>query len=101
MKKEWQSWIDNKVTSICKSRGIPRERVIRARWVLVWKKSSDPDDRSKTPKARLVLVGWQDPELGKIATDSPTLKKESKNLILQFVPQRNGEFGEQISKPHS
>ena len=84
MKKEWQSWIDNKVTSICKSRGIPRERVIRARWVLVWKKSSDPDDRSKTPKARLVLVGWQDPELGKIATDSPTLKKESKNLILSI-----------------
>ena len=84
MKKEWQSWIDNKVTSLCKSRGIPRERVIRARWVLVWKKSSDPDDRSKTPKARLVLVGWQDPELGKIATDSPTLRKESKNLILSI-----------------
>eukprot|EP00438_Fugacium_kawagutii_P033822 Skav235831 [mRNA] locus=scaffold1931:222076:230114:- [translate_table: standard] len=84
MKKEWQSWIDNKVTSICKSRGIPRERVIRARWVLVWKKSSDPDVTTKTPKARLVLVGWQDPELGKVATDSPTLKKESKNLILSI-----------------
>ena len=68
MQKEWQSWIDNKVTSICSSRGISRDRIIRARWVLVWKKSSDPDDRSKTPKARLVLVGW---ELGQIATDSP------------------------------
>ena len=88
MKKEWQSWIDNKVTSLCKSRGIPRERVIRARWVLVWKKSSDPDNREKTPKARLVLVGWQDPELGHIATDSPTLKKESKNLILSICAAR-------------
>ena len=84
MKKEWQSWIDNKVTSLCHSRGIPRERIIRARWVLVWKKSSDPGNPSQTPKARLVLVGWQDPELGRIKTDSPTLRKESKNLILSI-----------------
>ena len=49
---------------------------------MVWKKSSDPDDRSRTPKARLVLVGWQDPELGHIQTDSPTLRKETKHLIL-------------------
>ena len=34
MQKEWQSWIDNKVTSLCKARGIPTERIIRARWVL-------------------------------------------------------------------
>ena len=36
------------------------------------------------PKARLVLVGWQDPCLGQIATDSPTLKKKSKNLVLSI-----------------
>ena len=63
MQKEWNSWIENKVTSLCKSKGIDPDRIIRARWVLVWKKSSDPDDKGKTPKARLVLVGWQDPEL--------------------------------------
>ena len=84
MQKEWQSWIDNKVTSLCKARGIPTERIIRARWVLVWKKSSDPDITSKTPKARLVLVGWQDPDLGKVATDSPTLRKETKHLVLSI-----------------
>ena len=84
MQKEWQSWVDNRVTSLCKSRGIDPDRIIKARWVLTWKKSSDPDDRSKTPKARLVLIGWQDPELGKIATDSPTLRKESKHLILSL-----------------
>ena len=88
MKKEWNSWIDNKVTSVCKSRGISPDRIIRARWVLVWKKSSDPDVDTRTPKARLVLVGWQDPELGKIATDSPTLRKESKGLILSICASR-------------
>ena len=82
MKREWNSWIENKVTSLCKAKGIPTDRIIRARWVLVWKKSSDPDVTSKTPKARLVLVGWQDPELGRIATDSPTLRKDTKHLFL-------------------
>ena len=84
MKKEWNSWIENKVTSLCKTRGVPIDRIIKARWVLVWKKSSDPDDKTKTPKARLVLVGWQDPELGKIQTDSPTLRKETKHMILSI-----------------
>ena len=84
MQKESNSWIENKVTSLCKSKGIPTEKVIKARWVLTWKKSSDPDDRTKTPKARLVLVGWQDPDLGKIQTDSPTLRKETKHLILSL-----------------
>jgi hypothetical protein len=88
MQKEWNSWIENKVTSLCKRKGIPTERIIKARWVLVWKKSSDPDDRTKTPKARLVLVGWQDPELGRIATDSPTLRKETKHLILTICASR-------------
>ena len=84
MQKEWNSWIENKVISLCKARGIPYERIIRARWVLTWKKSSDPDIKEKTPKARLVLVGWQDPELGKVATDSPTLRKESKSIVLSI-----------------
>ena len=82
MHKEWQSWLENKVTTIAKSKGIPPSRIIGSRWVLTWKKSSDPDVQGVTPKARLVLVGFQDPGLGTIATDSPTLRKESKHIIL-------------------
>eukprot|EP00438_Fugacium_kawagutii_P028282 Skav227626 [mRNA] locus=C9358797:125:8101:- [translate_table: standard] len=97
MQKEWQSWIDNKVTSICKNRGIDPNKVIRARWVLTWKKSSDPDDRSRVPKARLVLIGWQDPNLGEIATDSPTLRKESKHLVLSICSAKKWKvFGADI-----
>ena len=88
MQKEWQSWVDNKVMSLCKSRGIDPNKIIKARWVLVWKKSSDPDVKTKTPKARLVLVGWQDPLLGQIATDSPTLRKESKSLVLSICASK-------------
>ena len=37
MQKEWNSWVENKVTTICKSKGISPERIMKARWVLVWK----------------------------------------------------------------
>ena len=84
MQKEWNSWIENKVSSLCKSKGISTEKVIKARWVLTWKKSSDPDDRTKTPRTRLVLVGCQDPDLGIIQADSPTLRKETRHLILSL-----------------
>ena len=60
MNKEWQSWLENKVTTIVKAREVLRVRVIGSRWVLTWKKSSDPDDQRVTSKTRLVLVGYQD-----------------------------------------
>ena len=88
MRKEWQSWLENKVTTIAKAKGVPKSRIIGSRWVLTWKKSSDPDDPDLTPKARLVLVGFQDPDLGKIATDSPTLRKESKHIILSICASK-------------
>ena len=93
MQKEWQSWVENRVMSLCKKRGVDPEKVIRARWVLVWKKSSDPDIKTKTPKARLVLVGWQDPMLGKTATDSPTLRKETKSVVLCVFRQEMETMG--------
>ena len=88
MKKEWQSWLENKVTTIAKGKGVPKSRIIGSRWVLTWKKSSDPDDRTLSAKARLVLVGFQDPDLGRIAIDSPTLRKESKHVILSICASK-------------
>ena len=35
-----------------------------------------------------MIVGWQDPDLGKVATDSPTLRKETKHLILSLCAAR-------------
>ena len=76
MSKEWQSWLENKVTTIVKARGIDRSRIIGSRWVLTWKTSADPDNKQVVPKARLVLVGYQDPDLGKIATTVlPSVRK--------------------------
>ena len=63
MAKEWQSWLENKVTMIVEAKGVDRARIIGSRWD-------------------------QDPDLGRIATDSPTLRKESKHLILSLCASK-------------
>ena len=39
---------------------------------------------SRRAKARLVILGYEDPNLTEIPRDSPTLQKESRSLILQY-----------------
>jgi hypothetical protein len=60
---------------------------MKMRFVLTWK--SDPDSPAgKKGKARLVVLGFQDPYLGKETTCSPTLNKRSKQMLLQMVVQK-------------
>ena len=51
---------------------------IRSRWVLRWKKYPDG---SKKVKARLVVKGFQDLDVKRIAVSSPTANKDSQRLI--------------------
>ena len=37
------------------------------------------------PKARLVILGYEDPQLESLARDSPTLGKDSRSLIFQYA----------------
>ena len=62
---ELQSWLD-------------QERVMRARWVLTWKSTGKA-------KARLCVLGFQDPDLTEVPHDSPTLSAASEALIMQWV----------------
>ena len=61
------------------------------RFVLTWKK--DPEEPSgKKAKARLVVLGFQDPHLGKENTCSPTLNRRSKQMLLQIVVQHGWQL---------
>ena len=51
---------------------------MRARWVLTWK----PNGKAK---ARLCVLGFQDPDLTEVSRDSPTLSATSEALIMQWV----------------
>ena len=102
-RREFGSWVTNKVLELATTKGIDPQRCVRSRWVLVFKKLSgerhqelrdnqnnSEDDKlqwlsvvrrsggSTTPqylqaKARLCVLGNLDPDLGHYKTWSPTL----------------------------
>ena len=80
--KEWQSWLDKEAVEIVKNRlNIPRTHILRSRWVLTWKVVGE----GKQAKARLCVLGFQDPRLTTLETSSPTLTADGEQLIVQWV----------------
>ena len=75
---ELQSWLDHRVFDLVKKKFVEQERVMRARWVLTWKSTGKA-------KARLCVLGFQDPDLTEMPRDSPTLSAASEALIMQWV----------------
>ena len=54
---------------------IPEHRIMRMRWVLTWKAETN------APKARLVVVGFEDPDLETIVSSSPTMSRRTRQLF--------------------
>ena len=62
---------------------IRTKRVISARWVLTWKKLETEDGIARwKAKARLVLRGFQDPDILNMKTASPTAGRTSRTMLL-------------------
>ena len=82
--KELQCWLDtDTVVAIMRDRIHP-SRVMSSRWILTWKEDiSQPNGRK--PKARLVVKGFQDPDIGILSSDSPTLTRDARMLLMQTV----------------
>ena len=75
---ELQSWLEHQVFYLVKKKFVDQERVMRARWVLPWKSAGKA-------KARLCVLGFQDPDLTEVHRDTPTLSAASEALIMQWV----------------
>ena len=88
--KEIRSWLSTEtVRKIARSQ-IPEEQILRSRWVLTWKPVEPTGGEENMgqkfkPKARLVILGYEDPQLESLARDSPTLGKDSRSLIFQYA----------------
>ena len=94
--KEVVSWLSTEtVRKIARSQ-IPEDQILRSRWVLTWKPLEKPVDQTDPitgetkqvthkPKARLVILGFEDPQLENLARDSPTMGRDSRSLIFQFA----------------
>jgi hypothetical protein len=90
---EIANWIQTETVSRVLRGQIPKEQILKCRWILTWKLLEDVNQdgimnkslRTHKPKARLVVLGYQDPNIEEIPRDSPTLSKTSRMLILQTL----------------
>lgn len=87
--KEINSWLSTETVRRISRNMIPEDQILRSRWVLTWK-PVDPteissDKPSVKPKARLVVLGFEDPQLDSLARDSPTMGRDSRTLLLQYA----------------
>eukprot|EP00435_Cladocopium_sp_Y103_P019649 s4451_g4.t1 len=85
--KELKCWLDtNTVKAIVKDRIHP-DQILSSRWILTWKEDQTSPSGRKA-KARLVVKGFQDPDIGILNSDSPTLTRDARMLLLQTVSSK-------------
>jgi len=84
--KEVNSWLSTETVRRIARSQIPQDQILRSRWVLTWKpiEESLNGDKHK-PKARLVILGYEDPHLESLARDSPTMGRDTRTLIMQYA----------------
>eukprot|EP00435_Cladocopium_sp_Y103_P009727 s850_g2.t1 len=86
--KELNCWLDtNTVKAIMRDKIHP-SRILASRWILTWKEDSNTASGRKA-KARLVVKGFQDPDIGVLNSDSPTLTRDARMLLLQTISSKN------------
>jgi hypothetical protein len=79
--KEVQAWIDHGTVKRVTKGTLSPEQVLRCRWILTWKNPA-PGSTERRAKARLVVLGFEDPGLQSEPNDAPTLSKDGKQLLL-------------------
>ena len=90
--KEVESWITTGTIAKILRNKLPVENIMRCRWILTWKEvdtagQEDQNPKHK-PKARLVVLGYEDPQVDSIPRDSPTMSKLARMLVLQYAASK-------------
>ncbi|CAE7691047.1 RE1 [Symbiodinium sp. CCMP2592] len=62
-----------------------RDQAVGMRWILTWKVR---EDGSLKPKARAVLLGYQDPGYEHRATTAPVMTRQTRQLMLQLAANK-------------
>ena len=88
--KEINNWLQTGTVERMFRHQLSPEQILRCRWIYVWKPIECPKEqkelgKNKKAKARLVVLGYLDPQLETIPRDSPTLGRTSKMMIAQVV----------------
>ncbi|CAL1146064.1 unnamed protein product [Cladocopium goreaui] len=95
--KEIGAWLKHGTVRKASKGKNPEEAIMRCRWLLTWK-SASPEDHPKDvsegrkAKARLIVVGYEDPGVGVVQNDSPTLTKDGRQMVVQQVSSHGWEL---------
>ena len=88
-KKEINQWLETGTVRKVLRDLIPTKNIMQCRWVHTWKELDEIDrkklGKNRKAKSRLVVMGFQDPDLEDIPRDSPTLQRDSRSLLLQLA----------------
>lgn len=91
----FQNMVREFATTEESTKAVQANRVITARWVLTWKRINE-DNPDEVPrykaKARLVLRGFEDPDLLSIKTAAPTTSRLARLFLLTVPIGINGNF---------
>lgn len=87
MRGELNSFLERDAVEIALREGIDPRKVLGMRWVLTWKPVQDENgsEVGKRPKARLIIRGYEDPNLLHLRRDSPTLAVQSRNTLFSLM----------------
>ena len=87
--KEIESWLATDTVRRILRNKVPEGQLLRSRWVLTWKALDAEDQKTlgmtRKAKARLVILGYEDPLIDTLPRDSPTLGRDSRMLALQCI----------------
>lgn len=90
--QEIDSWISTGTVAKILRHQLPLENIMRCRWILTWKSLDEEEQQSmgvhRKPKARLVVLGYEDPQIENIPRDSPTMSKLSRMFVLQTAASK-------------
>ena len=82
--KKIQCWLQTSAIKAVLRRSLNPDQILRSRWILTWK-PPEPGESQHRAKARLVVLGFQDPKLVEVMRDAPTLSREGRAIVLQSV----------------
>ena len=83
--------MEHAAVDVVEKHGIDPKRILGMRWILTWKPVMDDEgvQTGRKAKARLIIKGFEDPDLLKISRDSPTLSTFGRNMLLTQASMRN------------
>ena len=87
MRTEVNSFLEKEAIDIASRHGVDPQKLLSMRWVLTYKPVVDSQDcqTGVKPKARLIIRGFEDPNLLHQRRDSPTLSIQNRNTLLSLA----------------